>query len=60
MRFLGGTAETQPSAGKLLALVDCLRGGTLNEAQSETVGLLRARIVELAERETTRISGKDG
>jgi hypothetical protein len=42
--------EAQPNAGRLLALVDSLRGGTLNEAQAETVGLLRAGILALAEK----------
>jgi integrase/recombinase XerD len=40
-----------PAVGQLLALVDSLRGGTLNEAQAETVRVLRAGIVALAERE---------
>jgi hypothetical protein len=34
----------------LFALVDTLRNGTLNEAQQETVRVLRAGIVALAER----------
>jgi hypothetical protein len=33
-----------------LALVDALRSGALNEAQQETVHVLRAGIVVLAER----------
>jgi hypothetical protein len=40
-----------PGIGQLLALVDSLRGGTLNEAQSEAVRVLRAGIVALAEKE---------
>ena len=43
------TAEP-PNSGQLLALVDTLRNGTLNEAQQETVRVLRAGIVALAER----------
>jgi hypothetical protein len=38
-----------PTSGQLLALVDALRDGTLNEAQRETVGALRAGILALAE-----------
>lgn len=41
--------ESQPNAGKLLALVDSLRGGTLNASQSEKLQLLRAGILALAE-----------
>lgn len=45
--------EARPlmSHGELLALVDSLRGGTLNEMQSETVRALRAGISALALRE---------
>ncbi|MBP7690219.1 MAG: phage integrase family protein [Thermoflexales bacterium] len=39
-----------PSSGQLLALVDSLRSGTLNESQRETVRALRAGITALAER----------
>jgi hypothetical protein len=39
-----------PSSGQLLALVDALRSGTLNESQQETVRALRAGITALAER----------
>ncbi len=39
-----------PDSGQLLALVDALRNGTLNESQQETVRALRAGIVALAER----------
>ncbi|CAG0935178.1 hypothetical protein TFLX_04010 [Thermoflexales bacterium] len=41
------------NSGQLLALVDALRNGTLNEAQQETVRVLRAGIVALAERGST-------
>ena len=40
-----------PGAGLLLAMVDSLREGTLNQAQAETVRQLRAGILALAERE---------
>ena len=40
-----------PGTGQLLALVDSLRQGTLNDAQSETVRQLRSGILALAERE---------
>jgi integrase len=43
-------AAEPPTSGQLLALVDALRNGTLNEAQQETVRVLRAGIVALAER----------
>ncbi|MBI1801353.1 MAG: phage integrase family protein [Chloroflexi bacterium] len=46
--------ETQPNMGKLLALVDSLRGGTLNESQSEKLQLLRAGILALAEQDNGR------
>jgi len=39
-----------PSAGQLLALVDSLREGTLNETQTETLRMLRTGILALAER----------
>jgi integrase len=44
-------AAAEPlTSGKLLALVDTLRNGTLNETQQEAVRVLRAGIVALAER----------
>jgi integrase/recombinase XerD len=39
-----------PSSGQLLALVDALRSGTLNDSQQETVRALRAGITAYAER----------
>jgi hypothetical protein len=42
-------ADAPPNPAELLALVDSLRGGTLNETQVETVRLLRAGILALAE-----------
>jgi integrase len=43
-------AAEPPTHGELLALVDSLRSGTLNDTQTETVCLLRARLAMLAER----------
>lgn len=37
------STATPPSLGELVALVDSLRGGTLNEIQAETVQVLHAR-----------------
>ncbi len=46
-------ADTQPpSPGEMLALVDALRVGTLNERQTEMVKSLRLGIVTLAEQST--------
>ncbi len=48
---LAGIPEAiPPSGGQLLALVDALREGTLNDRQQETVHALRAAILRLAER----------
>ena len=38
-----------PDSGQLLALVDALHAGTLNDAQRETVQALRTGILALAE-----------
>jgi site-specific recombinase XerD len=43
---------TPPSPGELVALVDSLRGGTLNQTQVETLQTLRSGILALAEQET--------
>lgn len=40
-----------PSTGQLLALVDSLHQGTLNEAQAETIRQLLAGILALSEKE---------
>ena len=49
-RFEGGEkASTPPDSGQLLALVDVLHAGTLNDAQRQTVQALRAGILALAE-----------
>ncbi len=50
MVLLEDAKAEPPSSGQLLTLVDTLRNGTLNEAQQETVRVLRAGIVALAER----------
>jgi hypothetical protein len=42
-------AAEPPNSGQLLALVDTLRNGTLNEAQQETVRILRAGILAMTE-----------
>jgi hypothetical protein len=53
-RFKGGeNATAPPDNGQLLALVDALHAGTLNDAQRETVQALRAGILALTEQETT-------
>jgi hypothetical protein len=41
---------SSPSPGELLALVDALHNGTLNEMQLEMTQALRAGILALAER----------
>lgn len=43
------SAAEPPSSSQLLALIDSLRDGTLNEIQTETVRSLRAGILALAE-----------
>lgn len=48
-RFNGGeNAATSPDSGQLLALVDALHAGTLNDAQRKTVQALRAGILAMA------------
>jgi hypothetical protein len=49
----GEHTGNRPDSGKLLALVDALHAGTLNDAQRETVQALRAGILALTEQETT-------
>ena len=44
-----------PSPGELIAMVDSLREGTLNEDQRATVGRLRAGIMTLAEEAQVRV-----
>lgn len=49
MRLFLRRVEAQPNLGKLLALVDSLRGGTVNPQQVETAPALRAGLLALAE-----------
>jgi len=48
-------AAPPPSPGELIAMVDSLREGTLNEVQRATVGRLRAGIMTLAEDAQVRV-----
>ncbi|MCL7453710.1 MAG: hypothetical protein M8467_11760 [Anaerolineae bacterium] len=49
-RFEGGErAGNPPDSGQLLALVDALHAGTLNDSQRETVQALRAGILAIAQ-----------
>jgi hypothetical protein len=47
---------TPSDSGQLLALVDALYAGTLNDAQRETVQALRTGILAMAEQETTTLA----
>jgi len=49
------SANLPPNSGQLLALLDSLRNGTLNEMQAETVQALRADILALAERDAGQL-----
>jgi len=51
MELAQSTNDGPPTGGQLLALVDALRDGTLNEDQRETVHALRLGILALAEQE---------
>ena len=51
MALAQGTNDGPPTGGQLLALVDALHDGTLNEDQRETVHALRLGILALAEAE---------
>jgi len=51
MALAQGTNDGPPTGGQLLALVDALHDGTLNEEQRETVHALRLGILALAEQE---------
>jgi integrase/recombinase XerD len=51
MELAEGTNDGPPTGGQLLALVDALHDGTLNEDQRETVHALRLGILALAEQE---------
>ncbi len=48
-----------PSIGELLALVDSLQNGTLNPAQSEIIGTLRAGLTSLAEEKSKAFDIKE-
>ena len=49
-RFKGEQHEyAPPDSGQLLALVDALHAGTLNDAQRETVQALRTGLLALVE-----------
>jgi hypothetical protein len=48
-------AQIAPSSpGELIALVDALRVGTLNDSQRETLSVLRAGLLAIAEQETNQ------
>jgi integrase/recombinase XerD len=49
MALAEGAEDAPPTSGQLLALVDALHDGTLNEDQRETVHALRLGILALAE-----------
>jgi integrase len=51
MELAQGTNDGPPTGGQLLALVDALHDGTLNEDQRETVYALRLGILALTEQE---------
>jgi hypothetical protein len=50
-----GPSDATPALGQMLALIDVVRSGTLNQAQQEAVWALRTGILELMERDV-RIS----
>jgi hypothetical protein len=51
MELKESEAAPPPGIGQLLALLDSLQGGTLNETQRETVSTLRMGLLALAGRE---------
>jgi hypothetical protein len=51
MELVQGANDGPPTGGQLLALVDALHDGTLNETQRETVHALRVGILALVEQE---------
>ena len=57
MELTGPTHPDDPpfTGGQLLALVDALRAGTLNDAQRETVQALRQGILALVEQEAESV-----
>jgi hypothetical protein len=52
MGLRGDEDDPMPDPAQLLALVDALHAGTLNDAQRETVQALRTAILALVEQET--------
>ncbi|GAB4578184.1 MAG: hypothetical protein Fur0022_09180 [Anaerolineales bacterium] len=53
----GDPAPAPPHPNELVALVDALRNGTLNDAQTDTLYALRTGLLALAERETNANNG---
>lgn len=53
----GETHPLPPSRGELLALVDSLHSGTLNEKQAEAVQALRVGLLAWAEQDTPPMTG---
>jgi hypothetical protein len=51
MELAQGANDGPPTGGQLLALVDALHDGTLNEDQREAVHALRIGILALSEQE---------
>ena len=51
MALVEDAAAKPPNYGEMLALVDSLRSGTLNETQAETANALRTGLTALAERD---------
>ena len=52
-----GPNDAAPNLGQMLALLDVLRSGTLNQSQQEAVRALRAGILGLVERDAETTSG---
>ncbi|MBN1978753.1 MAG: hypothetical protein JW918_15250 [Anaerolineae bacterium] len=58
MALTEGAEGVPPTGGQLLALVDALHDGTLNDTQRETVHALRVGILALVEQECRAIASK--
>ncbi len=56
-KTLGRSRRTLPSKAKLVALVDSLRNGTLNEIQRDAVQALWEGILSLARKEIVKTHG---
>ena len=52
-----GPNDAAPNLGQMLALLDVLRSGTLNQSQQEAVWALRTGILGLVERDAKMTSG---